>query len=148
MLLVVVFLAAHSGEGDICVAEGIVSPGNDHPIALPQAVRGNTEIIPHVQRIDERILVVHCGKVCLGNSPILPGLPCVAGLSHKGIDQKVPAVATPVVKDCEHLPILVYLQRREHLVHLEVDGIIVDATGPDHVAPPFAERVKRTSPKQ
>jgi hypothetical protein len=116
--LVVFFAAVHPCEGDVCVSEGIVSPRHHHPVTLPYAISGNAEIISHVKGIDNNVLVMDRGKVIPGEAVIFPGLPGIPRYRHKGTDQKVPKIPTPIIEDREELPVPVYLRRREHVIHL------------------------------
>jgi len=71
-----------------------------------------------VRWVIEKVLTVDCREVLLGDAVVFPGLSDVAGLSRKGVDQEVSAVATSIVEYREHLPIPVYLDRREHMIDL------------------------------
>src|SRR6516164_2421184 len=67
-----------------------------------------------------------CSKVLPSDTMIFPGLPGISRYCYKGIDQTVPEVPTPIVKDREQLPVPVDLHRGKHVIHFR-DGVIVDA---------------------
>ena len=70
-----------------------------------------------------------CGEVVLGDAMIFPGLPGIGRYSYKGVDQEVPAIPTSIGEHREQLPFPVHLRRREHLIHHQGDGVIIDADG-------------------
>ena len=73
-----VFCSVNPGEGNVCVSEGIVSPRHDHTVTLPQAIRTNAEIIPHVKGVDDNVIVMNWGEVFAGDTMIFPGLAGIA----------------------------------------------------------------------
>src|SRR6516165_174252 len=86
-------------------------------------------------------------EVVRSETTVLPTLPRVLRVRHKGVDQEVPGIPTPVIEDHEYPPILVHPYCREHLIHLQAYGVVIDTHGRRPRRPPVCRAGEENVPE-